>query len=224
MKYLKYFESIIDLDFTNKKISTLIGLNIPKYVDGDFNCSYCTLTSLDGCAEKIDGDFNCSYCGLITLEGCAEKIGGDFNCSWNSLKSFDFCAKSVGRDFDCSNNILTSLEFCPRYIGGDFSCYSNELTSFEHIPEFIGGVIYCDDNNWTNPISYEYMIKYTIIDSEKYKIYTEEQEEEFRSYDFQKDFLTKTPEKYKDLEYLGYNKQIKEEFDWIFNASDMGLM
>jgi hypothetical protein len=46
----------------------------------------------------------------------------------------------------------------------------------------------------------------------------------YGSYEYQKEFLTEFPEKYKDLEFVGYNDKIKEEFDWLFNAVDMGLM
>jgi len=46
----------------------------------------------------------------------------------------------------------------------------------------------------------------------------------YGTYEYQKEYLTETPEKYKDLEAIGYNKQILEEFDWLFNAADMGLI
>jgi len=69
-------------------------------------------------------------------------------------------------------------------------------------------------------------MNYNIIDSKEYSVYTKEQFEKFRSYEYQKEFLTNTPEKYRDLKYgyIGFNSKIKEEFDWLFNAIDMGLM
>jgi len=48
------------------------------------------------------------------------------------------------------------------------------------------------------------------------------------SYKYQKNFLTNTPEKYKDLlediKIVGFAPGIKDEFDWLFNAIDMKLM
>jgi len=55
-------------------------------------------------------------------------------------------------------------------------------------------------------------------------LYNDLQKEKFGSYKFQKEYLTNNPEKYKDLEPIGYLEKIKEEFDWLFNAIDMGLM
>ena len=36
MKYLKYFESIRNYEYSNLKLINLNGLNIPIHVDGDF--------------------------------------------------------------------------------------------------------------------------------------------------------------------------------------------
>ena len=48
--------------------------------------------------------------------------------------------------------------------------------------------------------------------------------EKLTSYEFQKEFLTEYPEKYKDLIPFKYAKGIKKEFSYIFNAEDMGLL
>jgi len=143
-----------------------------------------------------------------------------FNKELITLKGLDI-PKHIPGDFSCALNKLTSLEFGPVSVDGQFNCYDNELTSLEFAPEYVGGDFHCFNNNWTNVIPYELIIKYDILPD---NIYSKEQVKKFGSYKYQKEYLTNTPEKYKDLEPIGYNKQILEEFDWLFNAADMGLM
>jgi len=160
---------------------------------------------------------------LTTFKDIAisKHIDGDFDCSRNKLTSLEFGPETVSGRFICYNNELTSLEFCPEYVGGDVFLTSNNLTSLEYHPKFVGGVFYCSGNNWIEPISYELIDKLNICEV---KLYTDEQLLKFGSYEYQKEFLNNTPEKYKDLEPIRYNKQIKEEFDWLFNAIDMKLL
>jgi len=179
MKYLKYFENINNLDFRGTHITTLKDLNIPKYIEGNFDCSHNKLSTLEGC----------------TLIEC--------------------------NSFFCNHNKLTSLEFCPEIVNTHFWCHDNQLTSLEFCPEYVNGLFNCSYNNWTNPISYELIKKHNIS---FINLYNKEQLEKFGTYEYQKEFLTNTPEKYKDLIHIGFNKKIKDEFDWLFNAIDMGLM
>jgi len=200
MKYLKYFENLENIDFSNQNLTTLKGKNIHKHVEGSFYCNNNQLTSLEFCPEQVDGDFNCYNNILTSLEFCPEYVGGYFYCSYNEL---------------------TSLKYCPKTIDGDFSCRNNQLTSLEFCPEYVGGYFYCSYNSWTNVIPYDLIQKFNI---RLFDLYTDEQKEKFGSYEYQKEYLTNTPEKYKDLEPIGFNKQIKDEFDWLFNAIDMELM
>jgi len=158
MKYLKKFENDIVLYYPNNKLTTLKGLDIPKYVDGDF---------------------------------------------------------------ECDGNNLTSLEFGPEYVGGKFDCTGNKLKSLNFCPDFVGGGFECGDNNWTKPIPYETIKKYNIDTG---VLYNHEQYERFSTYEYQKKYLTESPEKYLDLLPFGFGSKIKEEFDWLFNAIDMKLM
>ena len=41
---------------------------------------------------------------------------------------------------------------------------------------------------------------------------------------YQKEFLTEHPERYKDLEFIGYAPYIKDMFDYLWSAVDMGLL
>jgi len=88
-------------------------------------------------------------------------------------------------------------------------------------PETVTGKFVCFKNHWEEPISYSLIKKYNI---DKKSLYMDFQIEEFGDYEYQKEFLTETPEKYRDLEPIGFNEDILEEFDWLFNAIDMGLM
>ena len=45
----------------------------------------------------------------------------------------------------------------------------------------------------------------------------------FMDYNYQKKFLTEQPENFKDLEQYGILPEIREEFDYLFNADNMGL-
>jgi len=198
MKYLKYFEQ--NTNIYNNKLTSLKDLNISKKIYGHFDC---------------DGNY------LTSLEFGPEYVGGYFSCSHNKLTSLEFCPETINNHFFCNNNELTSLEFGPKIVKGSFYCSYNKLTSLEFCPEIVGENFICNNNNWTNPIPYNIMLKYNLFLS---NLYTFDQKKKFRSYKFQKEFLTNTPEKYKDLEVIGYHTKIKEEFDWLFNASDMGLM
>lgn len=71
---------------------------------------------------KVSGDFDCSECELTSLEGAPRKIGGSFDCSYNKLSSLEGGPEEVGGSFYCSNNEeLFSLEGAPQKIGsGNF--------------------------------------------------------------------------------------------------------
>jgi len=76
------------------------------------------------------------------------------------------------------------------------------------------------NDTYLNP---EYIMTYELKNIDKLISDANEIKEKC-SYEYQKEFLTENPEKYKDLEYFGYAPGIKEEFDWLFNAIDMKLM
>jgi hypothetical protein len=121
-----------------------------RNVDGDFDCSFNDLISLEGCPKYVGRNFNCSFNNLTSLEGCPELVNNSFycfNCSKDNLTSLKGCPKSVGGNFNCSYNNLTSLEGSPKSVSGDFWCSNNNLTSLEGAPESIGVQFYCRDNS-----------------------------------------------------------------------------
>lgn len=98
---------------------------------------------------KINGDFNCSYNALYTLENCPHTVVGSFNCSGNKLKSLNHCPSDVGINFDCSFNKISNLLNSPVEIGGSFKCVDNKLTSLQNCPIEIGGYLECSHNKLT---------------------------------------------------------------------------
>ena len=200
MKYLKYFENSKDIRISSQSITTLKDEKIPEILHGNLDCSNNMLHDIIGSPKIIYGNFDCKFNILLSLIGSPEIVYGDFDCTFNSIRNLDGSPKEIHGNFDCRNNQLTSLD---------------------NGPEIVTNTFFCKNNPWKFPIPLDIIKKYRLS---WLTIYTHEQEEKFRSYEYQKDFLTKYPERYKDLIYLGYDPKIKEEFDWLFNASDMGLM
>jgi len=233
-------DDYVDFYCSFNKLTSLIGT--PKTIKGDFYCSSNLLYNLNGGPEFVLGCYNCSKNKLTSLIGAPKKINV-FTCDYNNLKNLKYSPINVGW-FSCEHNKLTSLIGAPETISGnfsceynnlkslkgiqntiiegDFNCSNNKLTSLDFLPENIEGTLFCDHNNWTYPIPDHIVVKYNI---DYTNIYTSEQYEYFESFEFQKKFLTEFPEKYNDiLLYFGYADGIKEEFDWLFNAVEMGLM
>jgi hypothetical protein len=131
----------------NCSFNDLISLEgCPKYVGKYFLCNNNNLSSLKGSPEWVVGSFYCNSNKLISLKGCPESVGGYFDCSYNYLTSLEGSPKSVGRDFNCSYNNLTSLEGSPKSVSGNLLCHNNNLTSLEGAPESIRGQLYCENN------------------------------------------------------------------------------
>lgn len=116
-------------------------------VSGNFDCSACHLTSLEGCPQEVGGFFNCSHNQLTSLEGCPREVGGSFSCNKNQLTSLEGCPQKIVGDFDCRNNQLTSLKGCPKEVSGCFNCDNNQLTSLKDCPQEVGGCFTCSCNN-----------------------------------------------------------------------------
>ena len=208
MKYLKNYNTFIleDFDFTNIKLTTLLGLGIPEIGEGDFSCSQNKLKNLVGSPKKVIGRFDCHNNNLTSLEGAPEYVGGNFVCF--------------------SNN-LTSLEGAPKYVGGNFDCRHNKLTTLDHLPENFNGHLYCGNNNWSKPIPYKIFINYNLIllnNGDHKWVYTTEQYKKFCSFEFQKEFLEREPENYFDLKPIGYAEGIEELFPHLFDMDELGLI
>ena len=154
MKYLKYFENLEYIYYSNQNLTTLKDKNIPKHISGSFWCNDNQLISLEYCPETVGGGFDCSNNQLTSLEYGPKTVNGYFNCRNNELTSLEFCPEYINGNFDCRNNELTSLEHCPEHVGGYFDCSYNQLTSLEFCPETVDGFFWCNNNPWTNVIPY----------------------------------------------------------------------
>ena len=134
-------------------------------VEGNFTCSFTSITSLEGAPEKVGGNFDCSDCAkLKSLEGAPKKTGKDFCCNYcDSLKTLEGSPERVGRNFVCSDcDKLKSLEGAPKEVGNNFHCQEcNNLKTLKGAPEKVGNKIFCVNSN---------NIKITDSDRKKYKI------------------------------------------------------
>ncbi len=135
-----------NFDCSSCLITSLEGA--PKEVGGSFWCYACTyLTSLKDAPKKVGNDFDCRTCTYLTsLEGAPEKISGDFWCDYCvNLTSLEGAPREVGKDFDClSCSNLTSLEGAPEKIGKNFDCsYCENLTSLEGAPREVDLGFFC---------------------------------------------------------------------------------
>jgi hypothetical protein len=98
----------------------------------------------------VKGAFGCNENSLTTLEGCPEKVHSLFTCTWNKLTSLEHSPKIVEGDFDCwHNHYITSLEGLENtYITGELDVRDCEnLYSLKGFPKKVGGFI-C----WDTPI------------------------------------------------------------------------
>ena len=116
-----------------------------KEVSGNFDISYGSLISLEGCPEIVGGNFDCNYNDLLSLEFAPKSIGGFFDCSSNHLKELKGSPEEIYGDFSCSDNSLINLIGGPKKVEGSFYCYDNLLKTLDGVPK-VRGQIYISDN------------------------------------------------------------------------------
>jgi hypothetical protein len=95
---------------------------------------------------SVSGNFICSHCGLTTLEGAPQCVGGYFNCGNNELTTLKGGPEYVEKNFYCSSNNLSSLEGCPKFIGGGLVASDNSITTLDFGPEEVGTL----EINWAH--------------------------------------------------------------------------
>jgi hypothetical protein len=113
--------------FDKNPIKNLIGS--PKYVEKDFECFECELTSLKGGPEYVGKMFECYRNSLSSLEGGPKFVGTQYVCFDNQLKTLLGSPKEV-EFFDCSYNDLDNLMFAPK-TRKSFRCRYNNLKSLK---------------------------------------------------------------------------------------------
>jgi hypothetical protein len=111
-----------DVKFINNAINGNSGIvgnylnKIPfkfRKVTGDFVCSNCDFTSLEGAPQEVGGNVYLPFIKFKSLKGGPEKVRGDFRCS-----------------DDLQRHTLTSLEGAPEFIGGEF--WSDEFSDEDY--------------------------------------------------------------------------------------------
>ena len=102
--------------------------------------------------KVVNGGFNCSNTSISSLEGAPEKVGGSFNCGdCESLVSFKGAPKEVGKHFDfCGSLHIKKIDGFPKKIHGDLYLslwHNNDEDEFEKkirkISKIDGSVGWC---------------------------------------------------------------------------------
>lgn len=115
-------------------------------VDGSCILADRQLKSLRGAPHTVNGDFDCSYNALTTLQYAPTTIGANasFRCENNKLTSLAH-APANAAELVCNNNLLTNLSDAP-------PCYmlwatENPFTSFKHTPDHISELVISYNEN-----------------------------------------------------------------------------
>ncbi len=124
-------------------------------VRGAFHCDENrNLKNFIGGPRKVDYFSSTGNESLTSLEGCPERVEGDFfvgSYQWehkNKVKNLKGCPKYVGGKFGAFAINLESCEGAPKHVGGDFDVSGNNLTSLKglNVDDVVGKVIYKDNN------------------------------------------------------------------------------
>jgi len=139
---------------------------------------------------------------------------------------------------DCSENYLTKLPKLPKTLTG-LSCFMNKITELPELPSNLRTLDCCHNklkylpeipdsltslicyiNDWAEPIKSEIAIRFDL-----YNLYNNEQLDRFNSEEYQREFLTKYPERFQDLTFkkLNIHPIIRKEFAYLFEGEDMGF-
>ena len=132
----------------NKQMTSLVNdLFVWGTINGGFDCSWCSLTSLKG-APKTVKDFVCCECPLLeSLEGGPEIVTGYFDCGGcKSLKTLEGGPQEVRGTFYCNHcKSLTSLKGAPGIID-EFNCSGcDSLKTLIGAPEIVESYFDCSN-------------------------------------------------------------------------------
>ena len=99
---------------TEDRVERLIKNYIRNGCEGDLVLSELPmrLTKLPPILKDItvNGWFNCSLNSLTSLENCPKIVNGNFYCSWNNLTSLKGAPQKVDRHFICHSNDVKFTE------------------------------------------------------------------------------------------------------------------
>lgn len=165
----------INTDYTvdvndNVDISQMYLSRIPvkfRKIEGDFDCSYNSLTNLINAPKEVYGFFDCSLNTIYTLVGGPEIVKGGYYCSDNKLSDLEGFPKKVYVVFDAERNELTTLKGSPEVLtcqefsvaqnnlkdlkdgpkrGFNFDCSHNNITTLQNGVKDLEGLFNCNYN------------------------------------------------------------------------------
>ena len=226
MKYLKSFENYENFVHYYSDGDTKLTISNRNYTEfpKDFiikdtvehiNCSCNKLTSLPELPKNLK-ELICYSNRLTSLPSLPETLI-KLDCDKNWLKYLPKLPESL-KSLSCMNTDLIHLPELPKNLLS-LSCI---YTKLEDLPELPKNLTYCDIRfaKWKEPVSPE---NFKILKND-INIYSQEQIDNFSSFEFQKEFLTKFPEKLKYLEFFGYADGIEELFPHLFDMDELGLL
>jgi len=226
MKYLKKYERYTGL---NNNILSIYSKNLTEIPEeflplDNIKELLCYNNKLSVLPELPDTLINlvCQHNNLRYLPELPPDLDMLF-CYNNKLTELNLPSKL--RVLDCANNNISELQL-PDGLE-ELLCDKNNLTELPELPDSLT-TFSCGQNNFKEPIKYEYHVKFYngifLGDMKSNFLYTKEQTEKFKTYEFQKEFLTKDDSRWEDLKPFGINEKLKKEFSWIWDAGEMGLL
>ena len=209
MKYLKLYEEEnkgITLQYYLNSLSNNYFIDNILWDDDTLHCDYQDIFSL----KTKDYDFskvkhlNCTSNKIENLDGIENFTNlENLHCEKNnleSLKGIENCKKL--ERLDCQYNNLKNLD------------------GIENLPNL--KYVYCQYNKWEFPLSLETFKKFFYGPDD---VYTEYNIIHFRTYNCQKAFLDKYPERVGELKEFGYNIELLNdpEYAWLFDQETNGF-
>lgn len=114
----------------------------PEHVCGNFDCSSnIYLISLENAPKYVDLDFKCNLCQISSLGGLPCYVGRNFECYGNKITSLTKAPIYVGGNFYCSSNKLTNIDdISTKYVGGNFYCHGNKIKNLDALDGIVKGM------------------------------------------------------------------------------------
>lgn len=116
-------------------------------VDGDFNCSFCGLTTLSNLPHTITGSLLAAHNKFIDLTGCSKNIGENIIMNSNKfLMNLVGCPANVNGILDFYNCNIANLHGIAKNVEKDLMLGKNKLGNLSYFPDKVGGSADLTDN------------------------------------------------------------------------------
>ena len=223
MKYIKTYElykyddslNITSIDLYKKGLKVLPEL--PKTLIS-LECNQNFLKELPKLPNKLE-HINCTDNEIQYLKDLPQSLKTMY-FGFNEIKYIDKLPDGLVELY-IHNNDLTYLPKLPSTLQ-DLGCGDNNLKRLPDLPDSIKWFC-CHSNKWEEPIKKKYidLIKPDNLPG----TYSNKQIELFSSEEFQRKFLTETPDRFEDLSCCGItvNVVIRKEFSYLFEGENMGF-